>query len=188
MSISHQTPPNNEEDFINSLRDQYCGTCGDTINLPDLISSGTKCENIIVVNYHNEESKNINVIFCCKDCLTNFEDFGDICCVVCNKIRETPKWDMKIKFEALGGWISVRAICSEKCQTLLKMDKFNDPTMELKSSCWYCKKLHDKILPRCSRCKVAIYCDRICQERHWNDHRLNSCDVPTTTTAVAKNK
>jgi hypothetical protein len=177
-----------EEDFINSLRDQFCGTCGDSINLPELISKGQKCENVIVINYHNEESNNLNVIFCGKGCLETFDNFGEIHCVICNDIRETPKWDMKIKFEALGGWISVRAVCSEKCQLVLKQEKFNDPTMELKQSCWYCKKLYDKQLPRCGRCKVAIYCDKVCQQRHWGDHRRNSCDIPTPQPAAVGDK
>lgn len=160
------------EEFDNYLRSQHCAGCSIEMDIPALIDAKS-CEGLIIINYHNDKSENLNAVFCSKECLEGFDDFGPIHCVMCDGPRETPKWDMKIKFQKLGGWVSIRALCSEKCFTALKSSTMNDSAMELKVACWYCDKLHEKKMPFCGRCKVATYCDRVCQKRHWPTHKHN---------------
>ena len=159
--------------FMRMLQHQYCGTCVRPVNLPLLIQRN-ECANIIIVNYHSPPPQHQNraVIFCCTDCQDRFKEFGPIHCVVCNKQRKTPKWDVEIVFEKLGGWRSIRGVCSKKCKNSIKKESAN----KTKSiTCWTCGKDHkgNELIPRCSRCKVARYCNIACQKRHWPVHKHN---------------
>jgi hypothetical protein len=161
-----------DEKFDEYIKSQHCANCFKPLNIPDLIEK-KQCENLIIINYHNDQKENMNASFCCKECLNSFDQFGPIHCVLCDKPRETTKWDMKIKFQKLGGWISVRALCSEQCLDALKQTTMKDPGMKVNISCWYCNKLHEKSIPKCSKCKIATYCDEICQKRDWHNHKKN---------------
>ena len=127
-----------DKEFMDYLQNQSCSSCGKCINLPELIMK-SECKDVIVINYHDNNKENQNVLFCSRACFDDFDDFGDIHCVVCDNHRISPKYDLKIKFEKLGGWLSIRAVCSEECQTCLKTESFKNPD-DLEMSCWYCKK------------------------------------------------
>jgi len=161
-----------DKEFLNYLQNQSCNSCGKCINLPELIAK-SECKDVIVINYHDNAKGNQNVLFCSRVCFNDYDDFGEIHCVVCDQPRKSPKYDLKIKFEKLGGWLSVRAVCSEECQVRLQKESFQNPDFEFEMSCWYCKKTSKTPLQRCSRCKVAHYCDVTCQTSHWKEHRTN---------------
>lgn len=189
MSQEPQSQPQTDDDsqLMDYLQKQVCAECENHVNLPQLIAEKKDCSGIIVINYHNDKKENKDVIFCSRSCFDEFMSYedlmGPIHCVVCDKHRESPKWDLKIKFEKLGGWLSIRSVCSEACQTILRTTAFKDPNCEFKMSCWYCKKLSNEQLPRCSKCKVAHYCDRVCQNKHWTEgHKSNCQSDPTATT------
>ena len=191
------TTTTDDQKFTEYLENQSCSECEKYLNLPELIKN-KDCNDVIVVNYHTtkpenteiekseteksetekNEIENTTLLFCSRSCfdvkMSYDDEIGPIHCVVCDKLRVSPKWDLKIKFEKLGGFLSIRAICSEQCQIALQTETFKDPESEFKMSCWYCRKLSSGKLPRCSKCKVAYYCDQICQTRHWTEgHKLN---------------
>lgn len=154
--------------FMKKLQHQYCGTCSIAVNLPKLIQEN-KARQIIIVNYHSKRGQNRAVIFCGKDCMNRFTEFGPIHCVVCEGFRETSKWDLLVRFHKLGGWSSIRAVCSEKCHESLK------PNKKDKMTCSFCKSVHNQKLHRCSRCKSVVYCDKECQQKDWARHKF-ACD------------
>jgi len=55
------------------------------------------------------------------------------------------------------------------------------------AKCSYCGKVSDKALNKCSRCRVAEYCNATCQKAHWKDHKTE-CKKPETTAGVDVNK
>lgn len=154
--------------FMQMMQHQYCGTCSVPVNLPKLIQN-KKADQIIIVNYHSRKGQNRAVIFCSKDCMNRFTEFGPIHCVVCDNFRETSKWDFLVRFHKMGDWASVRAVCSEACNESLKADK------KAKMTCKKCRTTFEQKLSRCSRCKQAIYCNKACQVNDWPNHRY-LCD------------
>jgi hypothetical protein len=49
----------------------------------------------------------------------------------------------------------------------------NDHKQEKREKiCYSCEKLLIFNAKRCSKCKVAIYCDRNCQKNHWIPHKF----------------
>lgn len=151
--------------FMQMMQHQYCGTCSIAVNLPKMIQEN-KATQLIIVNYHSPKGQNRAVIFCSKDCMHRFTEFGPIHCVACNGFRETSKWDVVVRFHKLGGWASLRAICSERCNETVKAEK------RAKMTCKTCTKTYSYKLNRCTQCKHAVYCSKACQLQDWPNHKL----------------
>ncbi len=48
---------------------------------------------------------------------------------------------------------------------------------DISRRCQYCRKVCDKTLLACSRCRAAYYCNRSCQGRHLPTHKLDCIEV-----------
>ena len=41
------------------------------------------------------------------------------------------------------------------------------------TKCQSCHRIPDNKLKRCSRCKASVYCNIICQQRDWKQHKVH---------------
>lgn len=44
---------------------------------------------------------------------------------------------------------------------------------EQRSTCAFCQTKSPEILMKCAKCKIAAYCNRDCQVKHWKVHKLH---------------
>lgn len=50
--------------------------------------------------------------------------------------------------------------------------KSSYPDTDVDTKCWTCDKMKPPEEPgRCSVCRVARYCDKLCQKKDWRDHK-----------------
>lgn len=147
-----------------------CNSCSNKINFSDINSL---LNNVIMLNYHNPINYNNGVIvLCSKECIQNYKFINLIGCVECNKECSNSKWFVETKFINLGGWLSSKAICSEKCRkNFMKVLKL-DEELNVMQSCAYCLKYSELPMKRCSKCRIIYYCDKSCQKNDWAKHKL----------------
>ncbi|KAJ7878071.1 hypothetical protein B0H13DRAFT_2545793 [Mycena leptocephala] len=58
-------------------------------------------------------------------------------------------------------------------------DALPQDSLQNKLACTYCAKTGDELL-RCSKCKRACYCSKLCQQKDWQSHKP-SCNGSTAT-------
>jgi hypothetical protein len=143
-----------------------CIVCSKGIDFGQNVVNG---DEVIMVNYVSFLTKENSVmVLCSKECSEkHVSDF--VRCVVCAEVCSSKKWFLHVKFQNLGGWRSIRTCCSEKCRKEIIDNDTGD--IEFRYSCWYCKKISEKQLKKCSKCHLAYYCDATCQKNHWLEHK-----------------
>lgn len=156
---------------------QCCHICSKKIDfslvpVPD-------ADDVIMLNYHaprnmvqvalGEPIRNVVIILCSKRCKERYR--MEVCdCVACGSLCIVDKWYVHTKFVKLGGWTSIKAVCSERCRQHVLDNETKE--IELKYCCWYCKKLSSERIKKCGKCHLALYCNGECQRNHWKIHQL----------------
>ena len=78
-----------------------------------------------------------------------------------------------MKFINQGGWTSSKFMCSEKCKNEFFEETKKDKELNPCCQCIFCKKHSEKVMKKCSRCKLVYYCDKNCQQSDWPNHKIN---------------
>jgi hypothetical protein len=150
-------------DFDNIHR---CAICEAEVNFG--VNPLPNGDEVVMFNHHTDENE--VDIFCSKKCQNQFATplSG---CIVCDQVCLTDRWFVHVKFVNLGGWTSVKAVCSEECNRRVLTEDAVD--IDIRYVCWNCKKMHEKKPPNCGRCKLAYYCNQNCQRQHWSSHKTD---------------
>jgi hypothetical protein len=130
-------------------------------------------DNMVLFNFHSGE--NMTILLCSKSCTDQFV-FPMACgCVICDKMCTDAHWFVNMKFINLGGWMSMKACCSEDCKNRILSEQTDE--IGFQYVCWACKKPSKTQIKRCGRCRIAYYCDQECQKKHWLEHK-KTCTPP----------
>lgn len=158
---------------VEDLKIQKCYTCEKEIRFHEMMQNKEDCSDLVVLNFHDKYQKNYAYLFCCSDCYTDLKvlELPQPYCVMCDSICTDPKWNVSVRFAQLGNWLSYKTVCSQQCRKILVYEARNDESLEFKYQCMYCGKSSDTKIPHCSICKVVYYCDKICQQRDWVNHK-----------------
>jgi len=148
---------------------QKCRVCNKAVDFEKW--NTTKMDCVKVINYHDTESKeNIAYMLCSPECLDFPTNIG---CVICDEPCKTDKWFVTVKFANLGNWLSIRTPCSQHCRDIIINHEAQN--IELHKVCWHCKNLIHTNPKKCSKCHLAYYCDKNCQQSDWDNGHKKSC-------------
>jgi hypothetical protein len=150
-----------------------CSVCNKEVDIsqkpPRVInSSDQNVDGLVLFNYNNQHDC---MMFCTEKCFHgyNFRNVN-VRCVMCDQRCESDHWFVAVKFANMGGWTSLKSICSKACRKRHLAENTND--IELNYQCFHCKRLSKTKLRACTRCKVSYYCDETCQRASWPTHKL----------------
>ena len=114
---------------------------------------------------------------CCNKC-RKMAEYNMCLCDLCteNPERECDEnWPRNME----GTWRGNRRDpeSSQKFDELVKRKRNEEREKWAKkegptSKCDYCNKVPDNKLKTCSRCKLSLYCNSLCQRSHWPIHKL----------------
>ena len=57
-----------------------------------------------------------------------------------------------------------------------------------KKKCFCCNGIKGKKMKKCSKCRFAFYCSKLCQKQHWSIHKLNCKEIKVETKIETKTK
>jgi hypothetical protein len=72
---------------------------------------------------------------------------------------------------------SVWLFCGEQCMRISGSKDVNLGPVTRIQRCSGCDKQHvnSQKLKRCGWCRLAVYCDKSCQKKHWNEGHRSQC-------------
>lgn len=121
----------------------------------------------VMFNFRSPQNK--VVLLCSEQCRLAYK-MPFCACVVCSEFCFEDCWYVHMKFVKLGGWTSIKAVCSERCRNVVLEKETTE--IEVRFACWFCKKLSETKLKKCGKCHLALYCDQECQKKHWPIHKM----------------
>lgn len=147
-----------------------CDICDKSINFHDISQLN---DNVLMLhNYDPMYKKNHVTAICSTDCWKKYE-YPSVGCIHCHSLCLTNKWFFSVKFINLGGWTSIKSICSEKCKKEFEKGTMEDEELDMHYSCAHCKIRSKNAMKKCSKCKNTYYCNQECQKNNWPEHKNN---------------
>lgn len=161
-------------DFPLTTLNSECSICKIPLDFGNINQSKEK---VLMINYYDILTNNNRVVITCSDeCEKEFNKSDAINhqgCIVCKSFCIDDKWNFDLKFINQGGWTSSKFMCSEKCRKEFFKEIKKDEELNPCYQCAFCKNYTKNSMKKCSKCRIAYYCNLDCQKSDWANHKIN---------------